>query len=354
MGKWRKPMMIILSALAAAVVGLGSYAGVLVYRASHDPSSLFSPSDAGKLPTLAPDATAARVPDYGEYIEVDAGVRATPVPEALRNAGLPDGYAYNENVITVVLVGIDVLSGRGDLGFRADTIILGAIDSDTGEATLLSIPRDTYTLVQRIDSNGNIASCEMNRINAAFAFGHGRHKYSYQNTLEALSYLLCDIPLTYYIGFDMNGMMNIVDCVGGVSAEVTRDIAEAAGIPSGTYRLNGEQALAYIRARKTTGGDPARIGRQQEFVLSFLTDIKRHNPVSYVPQVYEAAKYYMNTNLTTEQMAVLALLLKDLDLSHVSTVTLAGKSATIGGMSVWQYDEEALRETVRDIFLIQK
>jgi LCP family protein required for cell wall assembly len=347
-------MMAILSALAAALIGLVSYAGVLIYKASNNPSSLFDSSQANKLTTLAPDTTAAHVPDYEEFIEVEAGVKATTVPTELRDANFFNGYEYNKSVITVVLVGIDVLSGRGDFGFRADTIILGAIDSDTGKATLLSIPRDTYTLVQRIDSGGNIVSYEMNRINAAFAFGHGRYKYSYQNTLEALSYLLCGIPLEYYVGFDMDGMVGIVDCVGGVQVDVAGDVAEAAEIPSGSYRLNGEQALAYVRARKTTGGDPARIKRQQEFVLSFLSDIKKHNPVSYVPQVYEAVKHHMNTNLTAEQIAALALLLKDLDLADVATVTLAGKSASIGGMSVWQYDEQALMETVRNIFFIQK
>lgn len=356
----RKPLpralVIILSALMTAAVALGCYAAVLIYKAKTNPASLFVPRGTSQLSTLSPDTTAATVPATQDFTDVELGVAVTPVPGDEHDVRLrwsSEGYRFNDDIITVVFMGIDVLEERGPLGFRADTLILGVIDTGTGDATLLSVPRDTYTMVQRVDKDGNIVSHEMNRINASFAYGQGRTKYSYRNTMDALSYLMGGIPIEYYIGFDMDGMVDIIDCVGGISMSVSPDVAEAAQIPSGTYRLDGRQALEYVRARKKVGGDPARIERQQEFVLKFLTDIKRRNPIEYVPRLYDAAKYYLNTNLSTEQMAVLALLLKDLNLEEINTVTLPGENRTIEKLSAWYCEEQALQDIVRGLYFIK-
>ncbi|NLG37121.1 MAG: LCP family protein [Clostridiales bacterium] len=356
----RKPLpralVIILSALMTAAVCIGCYAAVLIYKAKNDPASLFVPSETGQLSTLTPDMTAAPVPDAHDLTDVDPGVAVTSVPGNEHDVRLrwsTEGYRFNDDIITVVFMGIDVLEERGPLGFRADTIILGIIDTGTGETTLLSVPRDTYTMVQRVDKDGNIVSHEMNRINASFAYGQGRTKYSYRNTMDALSYLIGGIPIEYYIGFDMDGMIDIIDCVGGITMSVSSDVAHAAQIPSGTYRLDGRQALEYVRARKNVGGDTARIARQQEFVLKFLADIKQHNPIEYVPRLYDAAKYYLNTNLSTEQMAVLALLLKDLSLEEINTITLPGENRTIDKISAWYCDEQALLDIVRGLYFVK-
>ena len=82
-------------------------------------------------------------------------------------------------------------------------------------------------------------------------------------------------------------------------------------------------------------------------MLKFLADIKRRNPIEYVPRLYDAAKYYFDTNLSTEQMAVLALLLKDLNLEEINTVTLPGENRTIDKISAWYCDEQALMDIVR-------
>ncbi|MGI5878938.1 MAG: LCP family protein [Christensenellales bacterium] len=356
----RKPLpralVIILSALMTAAVALGCYAAVLIYKAKNNPASLFVPRETGQLGTQAPDTTAAPVPATQDLTDVEPGVAVTPVPDDERDVRLrwsSEGYRFNDDIITVAFMGIDVLEERGPLGFRADTIILGIIDTETGDATLLSVPRDTYTMVQRVDRDGTIVSYEMNRINASFAYGQGRTRYSYRNTMDALSYLMGGIPIEYYIGFDMDGMIDIIDCVGGITMSVSPDVAQAAQIPSGTYRLDGRQALEYVRARKNVGGDPARIGRQQEFVLKFLADIKRRNPIEYVPRLYDAAKYYFDTNLSTEQMAVLALLLKDLNLEEINTVTLPGENRTIDKISAWYCDEQALMDIVRGLYFIK-
>ena len=69
--------------------------------------------------------------------------------------------------------------------------------------------------------------------------------------MDALSYLMGGIPIEYYIGFDMDGMIDIIDCVGGITMSVSPDVAQAAQIPSGTYRLDGRQALEYVAPART-------------------------------------------------------------------------------------------------------
>ena len=79
------------------------------------------------------------------------------------------------------------------------------------------------------------------------------------------------VPIDHYAVINFDGFRSIVDALGGVevcSPEPLRDRESGLDIPAGTTRLDGDQALSYVRARKIgDGSDTARIERQQAFLV---------------------------------------------------------------------------------------
>ena len=107
------------------------------------------------------------------------------------------GYTYvkNENIVNLLFLGIDSDDEREaqQLGYRSDMVMVCAVDVEAKTATLISIPRDTYTTVYKIDtSTGEVSKVVQNRINTAFTFGGGFTRYSFSKFLR-----LCrDVPGT--------------------------------------------------------------------------------------------------------------------------------------------------------------
>ncbi len=268
-------------------------------------------------------------------------------------------YQFNKDVISLVLLGLDSDKKREQkrMGYRSDTIIVAAIDLVKKEATMISVPRDTRTMVKRLDKQGNVISQNYNKINAAYAFGPGRSKYSYQNSLDAISHLFGGVELDYYVGIDMDGIIPITDAVGGVTLTMDVSIPKYGLVKGKEVLLKGKKAYGYVRERHvpgTDGSDISRTQRQQRFVKAFLARVKEMGPVDAVPRLYRQTAKYVDTNLNLEQMAALALVLKDMDLDTIRIVSLPGSSQYINGTSYWLADEAEVRNLIAETFYQEK
>ena len=160
-------------------------------------------------------------------------------------------------------------------GHRSDTIMILRRDKATGDAALLSIPRDLWVQVPGHDSK--------RRINSAFNDGP-------EVLVETLQQEL-GLPINHYVEIDFPGFKSLVDALGGVEICVdfaTRDVSTGLNIPEpGCHILDGVQALAYARSRhyeefrdEQWNEDPAsdlgRTKRQQQFVnLALQTALDR-------------------------------------------------------------------------------
>ena len=150
---------------------------------------------------------------------------------------------------------------------RTDTIMVLRVAPDTGEAALLSFPRDLW--VPLADDGDH------NRINVAFSRG----REVLMDTIRENF----DIPIHHYVEVNLLGFLNLVEAVGGVSFYFdtpVRDTESGLVVPTaGCVNLDPRQALAFARSRhlqyedEDTGrwrtdpsGDLGRISRQQEFI----------------------------------------------------------------------------------------
>ncbi|WP_231857514.1 LCP family protein [Tsukamurella pulmonis] len=160
------------------------------------------------------------------------------------------------------------LATGGELGgARTDTIMLVHIPK-SGDATLVSIPRD---LSVQVPGQGG------HKINAAYFLGStsgagdaGGAQLLVQ-TLEQAAGLRID----HYAEIGFGGFANMVDAIGGVEMcpkYPINDPKAGLRIKAGCQTLDGAQALGYVRTRATPNADLDRVVHQREFMSALFKE----------------------------------------------------------------------------------
>ncbi|MGE2818105.1 LCP family protein [Mycobacterium heidelbergense] len=152
------------------------------------------------------------------------------------------------------------LSTGGDVGAgRTDTILLVHVPSfgSSTPATMVSIPRDSYV---PIPGHGK------DKINSAFAMGGAA---LLTQTVEQATGLRLD----HYVEIGFGGFAALVDALGGITVCPVAPITDSlAGIdmPAGCQKLEGRNALGYVRSRATPRADLDRMVNQRQFMSALL------------------------------------------------------------------------------------
>jgi polyisoprenyl-teichoic acid--peptidoglycan teichoic acid transferase len=216
--------------------------------------------------------------------------------------------------------------GRGGSveGGRADALQLVVLDTVKRRGLVLSFPRDSYV---PIPGHGT------NKINAAMAFGGPSLLVS---TFERLT----GIPIDYYVLTSFDGLTDMVNRVGGVQVNVDMNIRDSfagAFLDKGKRKLNGRQALAYSRARKTLpGGDLARSRHQGQVLLGGLATYQRQvaKDPSRVMAWLAIMRDEVKSDLPFPELLRLALLATRLPPSKVGNRVVPSAAGSAGGASV--------------------
>lgn len=149
----------------------------------------------------------------------------------------------------------DAASGKWPTGkYRSDATMLVHIDADRKSAYIASIPRDSY--VPLYDAKGS--QKQSSKINAALSL------YGPSGAISTVENLT-DLRIDHLAMVDWDGFEDITNSLGGVDITTAKE---------GKRTLNGKEALAYVRVRKTLpGGDFDRVKRQQNFLRSMMLEI---------------------------------------------------------------------------------
>ncbi|WP_312018496.1 LCP family protein [Streptomyces sp. I05A-00742] len=180
---------------------------------------------------------------------------------------------------TVLLVGTDSRDAitedertRYHLGGEpchcTDTMMLVHLSEGRDRVTVVSLPRDTYTVLpEHPDASGALRPAHPQKLNAAYAEGGPGL------TVRAVEQLT-GVHVDHYLEVDFAGFMRTVDLVGGVrvcTEEPLRDDHSGLDLPAGSSTLGGGQALQYVRSRHVdASADLGRMRRQQRFVAALL------------------------------------------------------------------------------------
>ncbi|WP_239064302.1 LCP family protein, partial [Streptomyces sp. SID7958] len=205
----------------------------------------------------------------------------------------------------ILLIGSDSRSGDDNARYgrdsgteRSDTAILLHLSAERHSATAVSLPRDLMVEVPGcLRPDGKRTRPMFTMFNQAFAVGGSACAI---RTVEKLT----NVRVDHHVVVDFHGFKKMVDAVDGVEVCLRRPIEDkdaALSLPAGRVTLNGEQALGYVRARKSlgNGSDTDRMERQQRFLGALVNKVRSNdvllNPAKLYP-VLDAA----TSSLTTD------------------------------------------------------
>jgi LCP family protein required for cell wall assembly len=237
--------------------------------------------------------------------------------------------------INVLVMGSDTREGAngkgigGDTPGLSDTTILLHLSANRKFAYGVSLPRDA--MVQRPAcprKNGNgIDPGGMTQFNAAYAIGGPACTVK---TVESLT----GVRINHFVVVDFVGFRAMVNAINGVTVCVPSEVNDTVGhikLPAGTYKVNGQQALDYVRVRHDLGaptGDIGRMKRQQTFVSAMIKKVVSAgtlaNPVRLL-KFLDAATNSLTTDpgfANLKQLASLGSSLKNIGLDHVQFITV--------------------------------
>ncbi|WP_371933664.1 LCP family protein [Streptomyces castrisilvae] len=200
----------------------------------------------------------------------------------------------------ILLIGSDSRAGdnrkygRDDGGSqRSDTTILLHLAADRKSATAMSIPRDLMVDIPTCHKADKSASKpQFAQFNWAFEMGGTACTI---RTVEKMT----GIRIDHHMVIDFNGFKDMVDAVNGVEICLKEPIDDSDAhlkLAAGRHKLNGEQALGYVRARKSigNGSDTDRMDRQQQFLGALVNKVQSNgvllNPTRLYPVLDAATK----------------------------------------------------------------
>lgn len=260
-------------------------------------------------------------------------VSSNTVSKIFGNGGAPVGPG-KEQVwadkprINVFLIGRD--NGENRTGTRPDTMLVASIDTQSGESTLISVPRNlTYPIfpedseLAQMFPDGFNAFGEESLINSVWSWAednpesvgdpHGLETGMWA-TMQAVEGSL-GINLDYWASVDMQGFRDLVNAMGGVKIDVERPIPMGGGqnqhtgaknrifgwIDPGEQTLTGMQALWYVRSRD--GSDNYdRMCRQQRMLKTTLEQVNPSELALKFPQLANSSTKNVATDVNQKEL----------------------------------------------------
>ena len=183
------------------------------------------------------------------------------------------------------------------------------------------------------------------KINRAHALGGPE---LLQSTIEDLLH----VPIDGWAEVDFEGFEKMIDLMGGVTIDVEKRMyypAEGINLQPGVQKLDGSDALAYVRYRSDGLGDIGRVERQQKFVKAVSDQVFSVRGIVTSPALLTEGLKYTDTNLTHRDILALAGQYAGSEDITINTYTLPGKPQMIGGGSYWVVDEAKTKELLDNI-----
>ncbi len=219
------------------------------------------------------------------------------------------------DAVNIVVLGSD---HRPDwTSWHTDVVQVVSIQRDGGAVSVLSIPRDLYLYIPGI---------KMSRINFADFYGeaHGYEGGGPALVRDTLLYNL-GIRVDHYVRTNFDGLIGIVDTVGGVDIPVHCRLSDHWPYPDengeypiltlepGIHHVDGETALWYARSRMTSSVF-SRERRQQQVLQAIWHKAQDAGMLTQVPILWKHAKEMVVTDMTLVDvldLARIAITIKD-------------------------------------------
>lgn len=252
------------------------------------------------------------------------------LPAAVLSRALGPGLgALNLAAPQVLVMGVDRRPDEAGPS-RSDSMILAGLNPDTGQAGLLSIPRDLWVSIPGVGSQ---------RINAALVLGDDPANPAAGPQLAGRTVGdLFGQPVDRYMVLDFQTFVRLVDAMGGIEVDAPQPIVDTAyptfdyGVTTirfaaGPQVLDGEQALVYVRTRHDDD-DFGRAERQQQVIGAMTARLAQPATWAQLPAIFAVLRDGVLTDLTPADLPGLAPLALAVLRGKVATATLDGDRTT--------------------------
>ena len=248
------------------------------------------------------------------------------------------GFGNETNVIaetkplTILLMGVDTGSGSRSDTWKgnSDSMLLLSVNPQTKKTVMMSLERDILT------QNGETTEA---KLNAAYAYGGAELAIA---TIEKLM----NIHIDRYVMINMQGLVQLVDAVGGIEVNNTFDFPISieenepeytATVEPGKHLINGDQALVYARMRyQDPEGDYGRQKRQREVIRKVVEKVLSLNSISHYQAILRAVSKNMQTNVALDAGSIPQLLGYKDAFRSIQSEQLRGEDATLADGGSYQ------------------
>lgn len=225
-------------------------------------------------------------------------------------------YTFNSDITTILFMGIDqreavVADGYEGTGGRSDCLILLLLNEKDKTVKMLDISRDSMVDVAVYDIYGEYFSTIKLQLSMQYAYGDGAGK-SCRLSRDAVSKLLFNIPIDYYLSMNLDGIGAVTEALGGVTLTVPEDYTELNPlfIKDSVVTLDGSLAERFVRYRDTDeiGSNNERMERQSIFMSALVKQLQTKmsgNP-GYYQSLYESAQDYIVMDLDGDTIKLLS------------------------------------------------
>lgn len=221
-------------------------------------------------------------------------------------------YPVTDDKVNVLVVGKD------SVAVNTDTILIATLHTDTGQISLMSVPRDTKATIDGTSM----------KINAVYGYAQ-RNGINDEELLIDMVSEITGIKINYYAFIDLVAFREIVDALDGVEYDVKRDYFYNdpyqdlyIDLKAGHQVLNGKDAEGLVRFRADYArADLERVEVQQDFIKELIKQKLNLKYIAKTPIVYKAVSDNVISNLTVDDIIDFAKAAKSSDES-IHTFTM--------------------------------
>ena len=243
----------------------------------------------------------------------------------------------------------------GESTGMSDTIIVTSYDPKTQEASMLSIPRDTFI------GESKTRATASDKINALYNGGAKPEK-----TMEAVN-KLTGLNIKNYILVDTKALVELVDTIGGLEFEVPMNMKYDdysqdlhVDLKEGWQKLSGNQVEQLVRFRHNTNGstysyeygieDFGRMKTQRAVMVAIAKQTIKLKNIKEIGHMIDISKKYVETNMDLNILKNYIPYIMEMDTETIKTEQLPGQAKYINGISFFLADEDETEEVVEELF----
>lgn len=236
---------------------------------------------------------------------------------------------------TILLIGLDNKDDNSEQ--RADSIIMSAYNHINNSVEMLRIPRDLY--VEHNNYKGKINSL-------------------YGKDFEQLKDAVGDnfgLPIDNYIIVDFEGLVNVIDAIGGIEIDSNitinksnnKEVGTDIIINKGYNKLNGKEALAYSRIR-SIDNDIERGKRQEQVLFAIKDRLLEPSQLPHLKKNITMLKKYVKTDI--DSAYIMAQITKGFSLS-LDRIDFKWEYLMVGDQSMVRinhFERQRIADLMRD------